>query len=71
MKIKHEKGVVTYVMRTGSTFVRSTMLLASAKAMLKRNKNVEVTDKRGFGKEICVNDQYFFPLVEDTMEVTE
>lgn len=71
MKIKHEKGVVTYVMRTGSTFVRSTMLLAYAKAMLKRNKNVEVTDKRGQGKEICVNDQYFFPLVEEVTEVTE
>lgn len=64
MNIKHEKGVVTYVMRTGSTFVRSKMTLAQAKVMVKTGNHVEETDKRGYGVEICVDDTYFFPMVE-------
>lgn len=60
--IKSEKGIVTYVMRTGGTFVKSTMPLASANAILKCSKNVEETDKRGYGIEICVDDKYFFPI---------
>lgn len=62
MKIKNEKGIVTYVMRTGATFVRSKMPLAYANRMVKYSKNVEETDKRGFGMEICVDDKYFFPV---------
>ena len=62
--IKHEKGKVKYVMRTGGTFVRSTMPLSQAKVMIKLSKEVEETDKRGFGMEICVNDKYFFPMKE-------
>ena len=70
--IKHEKGIVTYAMRTGKSFVKSKMPLAHAKALVKRSKNVEETDKRGFGIEICVNDKYFFPIVEEKVEeVTE
>lgn len=64
MKIKHEKGIVTYVMRTGGTFVRSKMSLAQASVMVKNSENVEETDKRGYGMEICVDDTYFFPMVE-------
>lgn len=62
MTIKNEKGIVTYVMRTGATFVRSTMPLATAKSIMRRGKEVEETDKRGFGTEICVDDKYFFPV---------
>ena len=61
-KIKHENGKVIYVMRTGKTFVRSNMSLAYAQSIIKRGKNVEETDKRGFGIEICVDDKYFFPV---------
>lgn len=61
-KIKHENGKVTYIMRTGGTFVKSNMPLAYANAIVKRSKNVEETDKRGFGIEICVDDKYFFPV---------
>ena len=64
MNIKHEKGKVTYVMRTGKNFVRNYMPLAHAKAIIKRSKNVEETDKRGYGTEICVDDKYFFPMEE-------
>lgn len=60
--IKNEKGIVTYVMRTGKTFVKSTMLLAYANSLVKRSKDVEETDKRGCGVEICVDDTYFFPI---------
>ena len=59
--IKSEKGIVTYVMRTGGTFVKSKMPLSTAKLIMKRSKNVEETDKRGYGVEICVDDKYFFP----------
>lgn len=61
-KIKHENGKVTYIMRTGGTFVKSNMPLSYAQVIVKRSKNVEETDKRGFGIEICVDDKYFFPV---------
>lgn len=61
-KIKHENGKVTFVMRTGKTFVRNKMSISFANAIVKRSKDVEVTDKRGFGEEICVEDKYFFPI---------
>lgn len=64
-KIKHEKGQVTYVMRTGGNFVRNTMPLAYAKLITNRSSNVEEVDKRGFGVEICVDDKYFFPIEEE------
>lgn len=78
-KIKHENGKVLYVMRAGAVFVKSTMPLASALLIVKTSKNVEETDKRGFGKEICVDDHYFFPIEpekvtrkkKDTDEVAE
>lgn len=56
-----EKGRVTYVMRTGKTFVRNYMSLAYAQAIINNGKNVEETDERGQGVEICVDDKYFFP----------
>ena len=79
MNIKHEKGVVTYVMRTGGTFVRSKMSLAQANVMVKTGNHIEETDKRGYGVEICVDDTYFFPVekkakkkeTEETTEVAE
>lgn len=61
-KIKHENGKVIYIMRTGSTFVKSNMPLSYAQLIVNRSKNVEETDKRGFGMEICVDDKYFFPV---------
>ena len=67
-KIKAEKGKVTYVMRTGGNFVKNHMPLAHAKALIKRSKNVEETDKRGCGMEICVDDKYFFPIEEEVTE---
>ena len=74
--IKHENGKVTYAMRTGKTFVKSTMPLAYAKSLVKRGKDVEETDKRGYGMEICVDDTYFFPVEtvshkSESDEVTE
>ena len=68
--IKHVKGTVTYVMRTGKTFVRSTMPLATAKSIMNSSGNVEETDKRGFGIEICVDDKYFFPIVKKATQET-
>ena len=78
-KIKHENGKVIYVMRTGKTFVRNHMPLAYAQSIINRGKNVEETDKRGYGIEICVDDKYFFPMEQkapktkkkETDEVTE
>ena len=61
-KIKHENGIVTYIMRTGGTFVKSKMPLSHAHLLMNRSKNVEETDERGFGMEICVDDKYFFPV---------
>lgn len=69
--IKHVKGIVTYAMRTGKVFVKSEMPLSIANSIVKRGKTVEVSDSRGYGKEICVDDTYFFPVVEKSDEVTE
>lgn len=69
MKIKHDKGWVTFVMKTGNTFVRNKMPLSRANAIVKKSKNVIETDERGFGKEILVNDEIFFPIEE--VEVTK
>ena len=75
MKIRHEKGTVTYTMRTGKSFVKSKMPLAYANSLVKRSKDVKETDERGYGVEICVDDKYFFPMEEPVekadAEVTE
>ena len=64
-KIKHEKGKVIYVMRAGKGYVRNHMMLPYAQSIVNRGKNVEETDKRGFGVELCVDDKYFFPIEEE------
>lgn len=57
MKIKHENGIVTFLMRTGKDFVRSTMSIASAQGIVNAGK--DVVEKDG---QIIVNDTYFFPV---------
>lgn len=73
MKIKSTNGKVTYAMRVGKkTFVKSEMTLAQAKAILKRSKESNLSDTRGYGMEIVVDDTYFFPadtIKEDVSEV--
>ena len=73
--IKHENGRVSYAMRTGKVFVKDTMPIAFANSIMKLGKKVKVSDKRGYGKEISVDDTYFFPydktIEEDVVEGTE
>lgn len=57
MKLKHNNGIVTYLMRTGKDFVRSTMTIGSAQGII--NKGESVVEK---GYQIIVDDKYFFPL---------
>ena len=68
MKIKHEKGIVTYAMRTGNNFVKSKMPLAYANSLIKRSEDVKDSEERGYGVEICVDDKYFFPKAEDEVK---
>ena len=63
-KIKSENGKVIYAMRTGKVFVKSVMYLTYAEKIVETGDNVEVSDKRGYGKEICVDGTYFFPIEE-------
>ena len=56
MKIKHENGIVTFVMRTGKSLVRSQMTIASATDIVNHGK--EIVEKDG---QIVVDDTYFFP----------
>lgn len=58
MKIKHENGIVTFLMRTGKDFVRNTMTIGSAQGIV--NKGNSVIEKDG---QIIVDDTYFFPAV--------
>lgn len=72
MKIKHTKGKVTYALRVGKrTFVKSEISLAQAKAILRRAKESELTDARGYGMEIAVDDTYFFPADTTQKEASE
>jgi hypothetical protein len=57
MKLKHDNGFVTYLMRTGKDFVRSTMTIATAQGII--NKGESVVEK---GYQLVVDDTYFFPL---------
>ena len=71
-KIRSEKGIVKYAMRTGEVFVKSTMFLAYANRIMNTGKSVELSDKRGYGMEICVDDHYFFPAdIEPDTEVAD
>lgn len=67
-KIKSDKGNVVYAMRTGSVFVKSMMMLSIANRIVKAGKSVEISDKRGYGKEICVDDTYFFPVADEVTD---
>lgn len=58
MNIKHENGMVTYLMRTGKDFVRSQMTIGSAKGIVNNGKSVIEENGR-----IIVDDKYFFPAV--------
>lgn len=58
MYIKHENGIVTYLMRTGKDFVRSTMTIGSVLGIV--NNGETVVEKDG---QIIVDDTYFFPAV--------
>ena len=58
MKIKHENGIVTYLMRTGKDFVRSTMTIGSAQGIVSKGESVIKKDG-----QIIVDDKYFFPAV--------
>lgn len=69
--IKSKGGKVTYAMRTGNVFVKTTTLLAHANRLLRNGNNVEISDSRGYGKEICVDDTYFFPMDDKADEVMD
>ena len=67
MKIKHTNGKVTFALRVGkNTFVKSETNLAYAQSILNRGKEKELTDSRGYGMEIAVDDTYFFPADTST-----
>lgn len=57
MKIQHENGLVTFLMRTGTDLVRSQMTLASALGKINHAKTLEEKDG-----QIIVDDKFFFPM---------
>lgn len=69
--IKSDGSKVTFAMRTGKVFVTITTLLTHANRILRNGKDVEISDARGYGKEICVDDTYFFPTDDKADEVTD
>lgn len=60
MKIKHENGIVTFLMRAGKDMVRSQMTIGTATGIINHGKNVVEEDNR-----IIVDDTYFFPAIPD------
>ena len=65
-QIKSQDNKVVFVMRTGKQFVRNTMPLSGAEQIIKSGKNVEDKQVAALGNALyrCVDDKYFFPLVE-------
>lgn len=57
MKIKHENGMVTFIMRAGKDLVRSRMTIGSAQGVVNKGKTVVERDNH-----IIVDDTYFFPV---------
>lgn len=62
--IKNDNGSVDFAMRTGEVFVKSKMPLSLANYHITIGTDVKVSDSRGYGDEICVDDTYFFPLAD-------
>lgn len=65
MTIKHKNGVVTFRMRTGKDFVKSTMPLETANNIL---RNAEKTSDHIHNdeSEVIVDDKFFFPIERKT-----
>lgn len=64
-------GVVEYSMCTGKVYVKSKMPFYLAQRIITTGKKVEISDARGYGQEIWVDDTYFFPYKEtETDEVS-
>lgn len=63
--VKHKDGIVTFAMRTGAVFVKGTMPLSMAEYHITTGKEVTLSDSRGRGMEICVDDTYFFPPADE------
>lgn len=58
MKIKHENGMVTFLMKTGKDFVRNQMTIGAATGIINHGKSVVEEDN-----QIIVDDKYFFPAI--------
>ena len=56
MKIKHDNGEVTFLMRAGKDFVRGIMSIGYAQSLVSIAKSVVEEDG-----QIIVDDRYFFP----------
>lgn len=66
MNIKHENGIVTFLMRTGKDLVRSTMTIGSAMGIVNKSKNV--VEQLGLTPDVAqiiVDDTYFFPAIPE------
>ena len=58
MKIKHENGMVTFLMRAGKDMVKNQMPIEYAQSIV--DKSEAVTEKDG---QIVVDNTFFFPAV--------
>lgn len=66
MRIKSQKGIVTFIMKAGKDFVQNTMPLSTAEFFVKNGKNVEDKQVEALNNDHyrCVDNTYFFPLEE-------
>ena len=62
MYIKHENGIVTFRMKAGNDFVRSTMPIGNAQRIVNIGKSV--VEKDG---QIIVDSKYYFPARPTTI----
>ena len=73
MKIKSQDNKVTFLMRAGKDFVQNSMPLSSAEQIIKNGKSVKDVQDAVLGNAMfrCVDDKYFFPMVEVPVKKTK
>lgn len=61
MKIKSEKGIVTFLMKAGNDLVKSTMGVGYADTLLQNAKSKEQVTMSGV-KMVMVDNKYYLPI---------
>lgn len=69
MKLKSKNGKVEFLMRAGKDFVKSTMDVDIAQAIIDKGK--EKKQSKINGQSIAVDEKFFFPIEKEKSKKSE